>query len=115
MSRMFDEKELLERIDNDWDFLTETVQMLASDAPRLLEEMRRATDASDPEALGRSAHTLKGMISNFCFPAVQASVLAVETMGKTGDLSSAPAAVQGLDGQVAELIAGLNKFLATRA
>jgi len=115
MPRVFDDKELLERVDNDWDFLTETVQMLTSDAPQLMDEIRRAAAAGDAAALGRSAHTLKGMISNFCAAAVQESALAVEAMGKAGDLASAPAAVHALDTQLKELIAGLNEFLATRA
>ena len=33
MPRGFDEQELLERVDNDWEFLGETVQMLATDGP----------------------------------------------------------------------------------
>ena len=39
MSRVFDERELLEHIDNDWDFLTETVEMLSSDGPALIGEI----------------------------------------------------------------------------
>ena len=36
MPRAFDDAGLLERVDNDWEFLTETVQMLAADGPTLV-------------------------------------------------------------------------------
>jgi two-component system, sensor histidine kinase and response regulator len=114
MSQVFDDEELLERIDADWEFLTETVQMLASDGPELMQQIRAALAAGDAAAVGRTAHSLKGMISNFCSPLTQSAALEVETIGKSGDLSSAPAAVETLQERVDALIAALNDFLATR-
>jgi two-component system, sensor histidine kinase and response regulator len=115
MSQVFDEKELLDRIDNDWEFLAETVQMLSTDGRALMAEVRRALDACDAAALGRAAHTLKGMISNFCSPTTQASAFAVENIGKEGDLSSAPEAVTVLETDLDALIAALNDFVSTRS
>src|SRR6185503_19242852 len=59
----FDEKELLDRVDNDWEFLADTVQMLETDGRALMVEIRRAADAGDAPTLGRAGHTIKGMIS----------------------------------------------------
>ena len=115
MSRAFDEKELLERIDNDWDFLAETVQMLASDGPRLLDQIKTAVAANDAPAVGRAAHTLKGMISNFCSPETQAAAFEVEKLGKAADLSAAPVAMKTLEDQLQTLVAELNSFLLTRS
>jgi HPt (histidine-containing phosphotransfer) domain-containing protein len=115
MSAVFNEKELLDRIDNDWEFLGETVQMLSSDGPALMDEIRRAADASDAAALGRAAHTLKGMVANFCSPTTHACAFEVEKMGRNGDLSSAPAAVKTLEARLMVLIASLNDFVATRS
>ena len=50
MSQAFDERELLERVDNDWEFLAETVQMLADDGPAL---MRRDPQRRWPPATRR--------------------------------------------------------------
>jgi HPt (histidine-containing phosphotransfer) domain-containing protein len=113
--QLFDEKELLDRVDNDWDFLADTVQMLETDGRALMAEIRRAADARDATALGRAGHTIKGMISNFCSPATHASALEVETIGKGGEVAAAPAAVTILEARLEELIAGLNELLATRA
>jgi HPt (histidine-containing phosphotransfer) domain-containing protein len=115
VSRAFDEKELLERVDNDWDFLGETVRMLATDGPALLEEIRRAAASGDAAAVGCAAHTLKGMVCNFCSPATHASALAVEQMGKGGDVSAAPPALQVLEARLNGLIADLSDFVATRS
>jgi HPt (histidine-containing phosphotransfer) domain-containing protein len=113
--RPFDDQELLERIDGDWEFLTETVQMLASDGPALVGQIRDSLAAGDASAVGRDAHSLKGMISNFCSPITQAAALEVENIGKSGDLSCAAAAVETLRLRVDVLIGALNDFLATRA
>ena len=114
MPRTFDETELLERVDNDWEFLGETVQMLAADAPALLAEIRRATAAGDAPAVGRAAHALKGMISNFCAAAAQASAQDVEKHAKSGGLPDAAEAVEVLDARLRELIAELKDFVAAR-
>jgi len=111
---VFDHQELLERIDNDWDFLAETIQMLSTDGPVLIKEIRGGIGSGDAAAVGRAAHSLKGMVSNFCSPATLASAFEVEKLGKSGDLSSAPQAVKALEDQVGLLTAELNKFLDTR-
>ena len=115
MARTFDAAELLGRVDNDWEFLGETVQMLASDGPALLGALRRSAEAGDAPAVGRQAHTLKGMVSNFASPAAQASAFEVEQIGKSGDLSAVGPALATLEARLNALIADLTDFLATRA
>jgi len=115
MPRAFDPNELLERVDNDWDFLAETVEMLANDGRALMAEVRRAAGSGDADAVGRAAHTLKGMISNFCSPAAHAAALAVEQIGKSGDLSRVTAAVETLENALSTLIEDLTGFVSTRA
>jgi two-component system, sensor histidine kinase and response regulator len=114
MSRVFNGSELLERIDNDWDFLSETVEMLQTDGRALLDQIRAAADAGDAAAVSRAGHTLKGMISNFCSPSAQSAAFEVERIGKSGDLSAAPEAIKALKVQLDALIASLTDFLATR-
>jgi len=115
MASSFDEAELLDRVGNDAVFLSETVQMLADDAPGLVEEMRRAIAAGDAQALSRSAHALKGMISNFCSPDTQQSALELERMGRAGDLAGAPAALERLQGLLHALTTELTEFVKARA
>jgi len=114
MSQAFDQAELLARVDNDWDFLAETVQMLESDGPATLAEIRRLAAAGDAAGGGRAAHARKGMISNFCAPPASAAALAVEQIGKAGELATAPAAIDALEASLTVLIADLSDLLATR-
>jgi two-component system sensor histidine kinase/response regulator len=115
MSQPFDPDELLERVDNDLDFLAETVQMLATDGPALLNEIRRTTTAADAAAVARLAHTLKGMISNFCAADAYAAAVDLERIGKSGDLAHAPPAIAAVDERLRSLTAALSEFLATRS
>src|SRR4051794_7350160 len=94
MPSTFNPSELLERVDNDQEFLRETVEMLATDGPRLLAEIDGAAGSGDAAGVARAAHTLKGMISNFCSPDTQAAALTVEQLGRAGDLAPVPAAVE---------------------
>jgi HPt (histidine-containing phosphotransfer) domain-containing protein len=115
MARTFDEKELLERVDNDVAFLAETVQMLETDARALLGELKVALAAGDAAGVGRMAHTLKGMISNFCAPETQAMALAIEHAGKTGDCAAAGVAAATLEPSMEALIAELGSFIQARS
>jgi two-component system, sensor histidine kinase and response regulator len=112
MAQLFDEAELLDRVDNDWEFLGETVDMLAADGPALLLEIRRALDAHDAAGLGRAAHTLKGMIANFCADVPHAAAFELEKMGKAGDLANASAALVALEERVLALTTGLQALVA---
>jgi HPt (histidine-containing phosphotransfer) domain-containing protein len=114
MARSFDGAELLERVENDWEFLGDTVQMLSSDGPALLAEIRRSGESGDAPAVGKAAHTLKGMISNFCAPAAQEAALALEKLGKAGDLGGAGAALGSLRVRLADLTRELGDFVRMR-
>jgi two-component system, sensor histidine kinase and response regulator len=114
MADTFDEAELLDRVDNDLAFLAETVEMFQGDGRSAMRQIRDALAAGDSAGLGRAAHALKGLVSNFCAPQTHASALAVEQMGKNGDLSSAPAAVDALGGQLEALLAELAAFVKER-
>jgi HPt (histidine-containing phosphotransfer) domain-containing protein len=107
----FDQTELLERVDHDKAFLAETVEMLAGDGRGLMNDIRRAIDTGDAGAVGRAAHALKGMISNFCAPAAQEAALAVERGGKSGDLGAAPEAARELSERLEALITELEQFI----
>lgn len=115
MAVAFDGAELLERVDHDLAFLAETVEMLASDGRALLGEVRGHIAAGDAAGLGRAAHALKGMLSNFCAAATQQAAQELERMGKGGDLAGAAPAAERLEAQVEALIDELVAFVRGRA
>jgi HPt (histidine-containing phosphotransfer) domain-containing protein len=115
VAQLFDEAELMERVDYDVAFLAETVQMLESDGRALMVELKAAVDSGDAPAIGRTAHTLKGMISNFCSPGIQMLALDVEKAGKADDGTGAAAASAKLEPGLEALIVELVAFVRARS
>lgn len=111
----FDETQLLERVDNDMGFLADIVEMLATDGPDLLSQLQQAIATADAPAVGRIAHTLKGMIANFCAPDAQACALDMEKMGKAADLAHASETLEVLTEHVTALTAELQAFVKARS
>src|SRR3954470_17855601 len=105
----------MERIDADVEFLADTVQMLQTDGRALMVELKAAVASGDAPAIGRTAHTLKGMISNFCSPAVQTHALEVEKSGKAGDGAGAAAASAKLEPELEALVVELVAFVRSRS
>jgi two-component system, sensor histidine kinase and response regulator len=115
MNLVFDETQLLERVDNDLSFLAETVQMLETDGRALMKQVHAALSTGDAAGVGRAAHTLKGMISNFCAPTVQTLALEVETAGKAGDHAAGKSAANRLELGLEALINDLGVFIKARS
>jgi HPt (histidine-containing phosphotransfer) domain-containing protein len=115
VAQLFDEAELMERVENDVAFLADTVQMLETDGRALMVELQTAVASGDAPAIGRTAHTLKGMISNFCSPAVQALAFDVEKAGKAGDAAGAAATSAKLEPELEGLIVELVAFVRARS
>jgi two-component system, sensor histidine kinase and response regulator len=115
VAALFDEAELMERVDNDVAFLADTVQMLETDGRALMVQLNTAVASGDAPAIGHTAHTLKGMISNFCSPAVQTLGLDVEKAGKAGDGAGVAAASAKLEPGLEALIVELVAFVRARS
>jgi two-component system, sensor histidine kinase and response regulator len=111
MATTFDENELFDNLGGDVGFLAETVQMLENDGPVLMKQLQDALSAGDAPAVGKTAHTIKGMVSNFCSPLTQSAALDVEKMGKAGDLSDTPAAIAILADRINALTVELRAFV----
>jgi len=86
MGTLIDREELLDELDGDLEFLAENLELLESDGRALLEALRAASQSADQEAVVQKAHALKGMVANFCAPAVQAEAEAIEHQARAGVL-----------------------------
>lgn len=94
MSDLVDREALLDRVDGDLEFLEETVELLESDGQSLVEQLRAASAASDQDSMTRKAHTLKGMVSNFCADSVQRAAEEIEHAARRGELDGISAKVE---------------------
>ncbi len=111
----FDPGAALRRVDGDRQLLKEVAGLFFEDTPRLLAEVRNAIQRGDGKALERSAHTLKGSVSNFGARAASEAALSLEQMGRNGDFAKADEVFIQLERQVALLIPALEALLKEEA
>jgi len=76
----------LARLENDRELLCDLARFYLEDGPQLLQEIQHGIDTSDFELITRSAHSLKGLASNFDAHATVAAALAIELAGRQQEL-----------------------------
>jgi PAS domain S-box-containing protein len=115
-SELIDRVSLLERVEGDQELLTEMIHLFQEDAPNLLTAMRDALQRGDMAVLERSAHSLKGAVSNLSAKATAAAALQLEKDAKNKDaeaakksLAEVERAVEHLLPALAELCQGVTK------
>ena len=111
MDDVLDKAELLERIDEDMEFLAETVEMFNEDSPQILSEIRDAVARQDGTALAASAHTFKGMAANFSAIAAVDAALTLEMMGRNSDLTGTAGVLETLEKEAERLKSALTELL----
>ncbi len=104
--------DLLQAFGHDWGFFTEVVEVFRADHPSLLSTLRGALTSADGPVLMRAAHSLKGMLLNFQDEPAAAAALALEQMGRTGELSGAGPLIEELAAGLARLDRDLSDLLA---
>lgn len=83
---LFDKNIALSRVGGDAELLKEIAVLFLDDYPKSLLELREAIQSRDAKGVERTAHGLKGSVSNFgARPAVDAA-LQLETMGRSEQL-----------------------------
>jgi HPt (histidine-containing phosphotransfer) domain-containing protein len=106
---VFDRVGMLAELDGDEELLSELIDTMRDEAPKLLHEVRVAVEAGDAALVGRAAHTLKGAVSNFGARAAADAALCLERMGRSGDLGDVSPALATLEVEMALLITELDQ------
>ena len=114
MSDVFDSTALMDRVDDDVEFLEETIAMLDEDSPALLDQIQAAASAGDAVALVGPAHALKGMLGNFCAEQAETAARELEIRGREERLSDIDADIVRVKDETARLIEALHQFLRTQ-
>ncbi len=102
-----DRVSLLERVEGDQELLTEMIHLFQEDAPNLLTAMRDALQRGDMAVLERSAHSLKGAMSNLSARATAAAALQLEKDAKNKDADSAKGSLVEVERAVKQLLPAL--------
>lgn len=92
--------ELSERLDGDFKLLTELIDIFLKDSQALLLKIEEAITQHDAERLNKSAHTLKGAVSNFSAKSAFEAAYTLEKKGKSGDLTGAEPAFSALKDEI---------------
>ncbi len=102
--------ELLERVDGDFSFITELVELFRIDYPRHLRTAREALAEGDCVAVERASHALKGALANLAAGPASRMAQELEASARTGDLSHAGGALQQLEEELNRVVLELTKL-----
>jgi len=94
---------ILDAVGGNVKLLTRVRDAFLSQSPRLIDSMRDAMAQRNASELFRSAHTLKGAISNFGIGEALDAAVRIEHAGKEGDFEQAAVALPLLESAVREL------------
>ena len=108
----WDRPAALARVGDDLELLQEIARLFLDDAPNMMSAIEQAIAAHDADALGRSAHTLKGCVSNFGAADAYEAALNLEKLGRTGDLDRAADGMERLRRSLEDLRPELEQLAA---
>jgi two-component system sensor histidine kinase/response regulator len=102
--------ELLERVDGDYLFICELVELLRGDYPHQIKEMWHATAEGDCALLQSVAHGLKGALSNLAAPIAARIAGELEAMARSCNLDSATLRLTELEAEMERVMARLESL-----
>jgi len=88
----------------------ELIALFVEQCPRMLDEMRASVGAGCANRIQRSAHSVKGAVGNFTTGPAFDAALALERVGRSGDVAGAPEALAALEREVADLLRRMHRF-----
>ncbi len=101
---------LLERAGGDEEILERLIETFLDQCPAHLEDVRKAVEAEDAEALAEAAHSLKGAVGNLEGKASWEAAARLEELGRKGNIEAAQPALDRLERSIDRLtdrLAGL--------
>lgn len=98
----------LRRMGGNVGLLKQVIEFFHADAPGLKRRLRQASQSGDASLLQITAHSLKGLVSNFDAERAVKAALRVEQLGGAGHLQDAPEAIEELERELDELAISLD-------
>jgi two-component system sensor histidine kinase/response regulator len=86
--KLIDPKKILFEFEEDFDIFEELVQEYKEQSPELFSGLKSAVESQDAGQLKISAHTIKGIVSNFYSEELRETAFKLETSGSEGDFSN---------------------------
>ncbi|HVN07347.1 MAG TPA: Hpt domain-containing protein [Patescibacteria group bacterium] len=108
---VLDPKIMLASVEQDLSLLRELAELFFAECPGLLSQIRNGVRESNPEAVERNAHTLKGALSNFGALAACNAARELEIRGREARFDGAPELLSSLEREVNRACNALSMFL----
>lgn len=103
--------ELAERLDGDFDLFVELSELFFEDSSVLLNKIEDSIERNDSEALRKSAHTLKGAVSNFSAQRAYDAAYELEISGKDSVFENAGEKLNLLKNEIADVINAMKSLV----
>lgn len=104
--------ELRDRVDGDDELVREVLAVYLEDTPTVLDSLRQALEAGQPESVAKAAHTLKGSSANVAAERLRSQAYELEQKARAGDLEEARRLFPSVQSEFRELENMLTQFLA---
>ena len=104
--------DLLERVDNDRDFLCELIDLFKVEFPPVLQSLKESVVQKDLKNVEIASHTLKGMLSELSVKRAAAIASQLEQLGRDGKTSGMTETLALLEHEVENLLTELAGYAA---
>ena len=101
--------DLAERLGGNRQLAHELIGIFLAEFPGLLQAIHVSVARNDGQAISRSAHAMKGTVSNFIDAGPTATALALERAAAEARLGDVPALVEQLGRELQELAAAMRR------
>jgi CheY-like chemotaxis protein len=105
-----DLKAMVDVFEGDMGLVNEIVHLFLRDCPHQCDLIREGLARGHRQIVERTAHTLKGSVSNFAFPAAFYNLQKLENLGREGDLGEAAELFAAVEAQLETLQSSLASF-----
>jgi CheY-like chemotaxis protein/HPt (histidine-containing phosphotransfer) domain-containing protein len=103
-SDVFDWQVALKNLSGQWTPLRELMRVFLDECPKLMDQIRAAVLTGQAAKLRIGAHTLRSSASYFAARRVGHAAERLEQIGKSGNLTDAPAALAELEHEIGQLL-----------
>ncbi len=103
--------ELADRLDNDFDLFIELANLFFEDSKTLLDRIKKSIDENDADSLRKSAHTLKGAVSNFSAISAYDAAYELELAGKENRIDESVQLYVNLENEIDKAILEMNELI----
>ena len=112
LKRFVNLPDLLARVEDDRDLLTELLILFQEEIPGLQGALHHTMDAGDLTEAARAAHALKGVLGNLSMK--QGALLAstIETAAAAGDVPKIKETLTAFDSEMVALLEAVDTFMA---